>query len=211
VTTAAGSGDTTSPTMPGTPVAANITASGATLTWTASTDDVGVAAYDVYQVGATTVTKVATVTAPTVNLTGLAAGTVYTFNVVARDAAANVSVASEAATFSTAPVTSGGCDVTYTVANDWGSGFTATLTLTNLGPPVPSWTAGWTWAGNQQLTNGWSATWTQSGRAVTAASMSYNGPLGTGASTTIGFQASYSGSNPAPTTFTFNGTACTTG
>ncbi|MFL6075906.1 MAG: glycoside hydrolase family 9 protein [Mycobacteriales bacterium] len=206
-----GGGDTTAPTQPGKPAASNITTGGATLTWAASTDDTGVTGYDVYQVSSTAATRVATVTAPTVNLTGLAAGTVYTFNVVARDAAGNTSTASQAVSFSTAPVTSGGCQVTYTVANDWGSGFTATLTLTNLGAPVTSWTVGWSWAGNQQLTSGWSATWGQSGHAVTATAMSYNGSLATGASTSIGFQASYSGSNPAPTTFTFNGTACTTG
>ncbi|MFL6075907.1 MAG: glycoside hydrolase family 6 protein [Mycobacteriales bacterium] len=107
------------------------------------------------------------------------------------------------------PPPAGGCHVAYTVQNDWGTGFTTTVTITNNGAPLTGWTLGFTFAGNQRVSSGWSATWTQSGAAVSAASMSYNGALGTGASATIGFQATYSGSNPAPTSFTLNSAACT--
>jgi hypothetical protein len=43
---------------------------------------------------------------------------------------------------------------------------------------------------------------------VTAASLSYNGNLGSGGSTSIGFNGAWSGSNPVPTTFTLNGVTC---
>ncbi|GAA2395644.1 cellulase family glycosylhydrolase [Dactylosporangium salmoneum] len=105
-----------------------------------------------------------------------------------------------------------GCQVTYTT-NDWTSGpgqggFTGNLTIKNLGDAVSSWTLGFAFPGGQQLTQGWSANWTQSGANVTATSMSYNGSLATGASTSIGFNGSWTGSNPKPAAFTLNGVTC---
>jgi hypothetical protein len=46
---------------------------------------------------------------------------------------------------------------------------------------------------------------------VTARDASYNRTIAPGASTAFGFQGTYSGSNPSPTAFTLNGTACSTG
>jgi hypothetical protein len=39
---------------------------------------------------------------------------------------------------------------------------------------------------------------TQSGTAVTAKNLSYNGTIPPGGSTTFGFQGTYTGSNPVP-------------
>ncbi|BCB83287.1 glycoside hydrolase family 48 protein [Phytohabitans suffuscus] len=99
------------------------------------------------------------------------------------------------------------CDVTYTT-NDWNNGFTASVTIRNLGDPLTSWNLGFTFPGNQRVTQGWSANWTQSGANVTATNMPWNGSLATGASTSIGFNGSYSGTNARPTAFTINGTTC---
>jgi len=100
------------------------------------------------------------------------------------------------------------CDVTYTT-NDWPGGFTASVTLKNLGDPLTSWTLGFTFPdAGQRVQQGWSATWSQSGQNVTARSFDWNGNLGTGASTSIGFNGAWSGSNPKPTSFTVNGTTC---
>jgi Glycosyl hydrolase family 48/Cellulose binding domain/Bacterial Ig domain len=99
------------------------------------------------------------------------------------------------------------CDVTYTT-NDWSTGFTAAVTIRNLGDPLTSWNLGFTFPGNQQVTQGWSATWTQSGANVTATNVPWNGNLATGASVSVGFNGSYSGTNGKPTAFTINGTAC---
>ena len=104
-----------------------------------------------------------------------------------------------------------GCAVTYTT-NDWAGGFTASVTITNLGDPVNGWTLGFSFPDSgQRVAQGWSATFTQTGSAVTAQSLSYNGSLATGASTSLGFNGSWTGSNPAPTAFTLNGTVCTGG
>ncbi|GAB2957781.1 glycoside hydrolase family 48 protein [Micromonospora polyrhachis] len=99
------------------------------------------------------------------------------------------------------------CDVVY-ATNDWNTGFTANVTVTNLGDPVTSWTLTFDFPGNQRITQGWSANWSQSGNRVTATNMSYNGNLGTGASTAIGFNGAYSGTNAKPTSFAVNGVTC---
>ncbi len=99
------------------------------------------------------------------------------------------------------------CDVVYTT-NDWNNGFTASVTLKNVGDPVTSWNLGWTFPGNQQITNGWSARYSQSGQNVTATNEAWNGSLATGASVTLGFNASYSGTNAKPASFTLNGSPC---
>ena len=102
-----------------------------------------------------------------------------------------------------------GCRVDYTV-NDWGGGFTATVSVTNLGDPITGgWTLEWDFDGDQRVTSGWNGTFTQSGSHVTVRSPEWGGTLGTGATAEPGFQGAYSGSNPAPASFTLNGTVCT--
>ncbi|MFD8498058.1 glycoside hydrolase family 48 protein [Amycolatopsis sp. NPDC059657] len=100
------------------------------------------------------------------------------------------------------------CTITYTT-NDWDAGFTANISLRNDGAPFDSWRVGWTFPDGQKVQQGWSATFAQTGAAVTATSLSYNGHLDTGASTTFGFNGSKSGANRPPTDFSVNGTACT--
>ncbi|WP_043714905.1 glycoside hydrolase family 48 protein [Kutzneria sp. 744] len=100
------------------------------------------------------------------------------------------------------------CTVVYTT-NDWSNGFTANVALTNNGPALTSWSLGWTFLDGQQIQQGWNATVTQSGAKVTANSLSYNGNLPTGASTSFGFNASKGSANRPPTDFAVNGTACT--
>ncbi|WP_236245075.1 glycoside hydrolase family 48 protein [Streptomyces sp. CC210A] len=100
------------------------------------------------------------------------------------------------------------CSVDYTT-NDWGSGYTAELTLTNRGAePLQGWTLAYDQTGNQQLTNGWNGVWSQSGKTVTVTHASWNGTVAAGAAVTTGAQFTYSGSNAAPTRFTVNGTVC---
>jgi hypothetical protein len=103
-----------------------------------------------------------------------------------------------------------GCQVSYT-DNAWSGGFTASISVTNLGSAVTSWTLAFTLPGTEAVSQGWSATYSQSGQNVTATNVSYNGGLGTNAGTSFGFNGSFSGSSyPGnPTSFTLNGTACT--
>ncbi|MDG4756321.1 glycoside hydrolase family 6 protein [Micromonospora sp. WMMD710] len=103
------------------------------------------------------------------------------------------------------------CDIAYT-SNDWPGGFTASITIKNLGDPINGWTLGWTFPNSsQRVQQGWSAEFSQSGSQVTARSLSYNGSLATGASTSIGFNGAWSGSNPKPASFTLNGVVCNGG
>ncbi|MDX3380884.1 glycoside hydrolase family 6 protein [Streptomyces niveiscabiei] len=100
------------------------------------------------------------------------------------------------------------CTVDYKVQNEWSTGFTANVTVTNNSAAKSSWAVKWSYGGNQQVTSGWNAKVTQSGTAVTAANETYNGSLPTGGSVSFGFQASYSGGNALPATFTLDGVTC---
>jgi endoglucanase len=103
-----------------------------------------------------------------------------------------------------------GCAATYTVVSQWSDGFQGSVTVTNLGTAVSSWTIGFTFpTANQKVTQGWNGTWSQSGTSVTVTNESWNGALGLNASVSPGFLASWSGANPAPTSFTLNGNTCT--
>jgi endoglucanase len=102
-----------------------------------------------------------------------------------------------------------GCSVNYTVQSQWSGGFTGAVTITNLGNAISSWTLAFDFPDSaQKVTQGWSATWTQSGQHVTAASYSWNGSLATNGTASIGFNGSWGGANPVPTSFTLNGVTC---
>ena len=45
-----------------------------------------------------------------------------------------------------------GCSVAYSITTQWNVGFGTNITITNLGAPNTSWTLGWTFGGNQQIT-----------------------------------------------------------
>ncbi|MGW1060676.1 PQQ-dependent sugar dehydrogenase [Micromonospora rubida] len=101
------SSDTQAPTAPANLAYSNLSGSSVTLTWTASTDNVGVTAYDVRT--GTTVVKSVTGTPPaaTTSVTGLACNTAYGLNVVARDGAGNTSGQSNTVSFTTAACSGG--------------------------------------------------------------------------------------------------------
>lgn len=104
-TTLAPVADTTAPTAPTSLAASGTTATTTNLSWTASTDNVGVTGYDVYQNG---VFKANTASI-TYAVTGLTASTAYTFYVIARDAAGNASAASNTVNVTTTAVTIAYC------------------------------------------------------------------------------------------------------
>ncbi|WUH93414.1 cellulose binding domain-containing protein [Streptomyces sp. NBC_00433] len=101
------------------------------------------------------------------------------------------------------------CSVTYTVTNQWDTGFQGNVVIANTGSPLTGWDLSFGFAGGQKVTQGWNAAWTQSGPTVHAASLSYNGAVPTGGTVSAGFLGSWSGKNPMPTGFTLNGAACT--
>jgi bacillolysin len=99
-----GTVDTQAPTAPTNLAASGTTSTATNLSWTASSDNIGVTGYDVYQ----GTTLKSTVTGTTYAVTGLTASTAYTFYVVAKDAAGNVSASSNVAN-----VTTTGTTITY--------------------------------------------------------------------------------------------------
>jgi cellulose 1,4-beta-cellobiosidase len=102
-----------------------------------------------------------------------------------------------------------GCRVDYTV-NQWDTGFTGNITLTNLGDPITNgWTLEWDFAGNQQVTQGWNGEISQSGKHVTVKNPPWSASLPTNGTANPGFNATYSGTNAAPTSFKLNGVTCT--
>jgi hypothetical protein len=107
-------------------------------------------------------------------------------------------------------VTGAACHVGYTVTSQWNVGFGTAITIQNTGTtPVNGWNLTWTWAGNQQITQSWDATYSQTGANARLTNASYDAAIAPGATITgIGFNASYSGTNTAPTAFYLNGTLC---
>jgi hypothetical protein len=95
------------------------------------------------------------------------------------------------------PAPTGGCQVTWSVANSWSGGFQLGFTVTNTGTaPTADWTVGYSWPGSQTISQIWSAATTQAGAAVSAANLSYNGAIPAGGSTTFGL----TGTGQAPST-----------
>jgi chitodextrinase len=93
------SSDTQPPTAPATLAVASKTSTSVSLTWTASTDNVGVTGYRILE-GAT---QVGTSAATSFTVTGLTPSTTHTYTVRAVDAAGNVSANSNAVTVTTDP------------------------------------------------------------------------------------------------------------
>ncbi|WP_189216056.1 MULTISPECIES: glycoside hydrolase family 6 protein [Streptomyces] len=100
------------------------------------------------------------------------------------------------------------CAVDYKVQNQWDTGFTVAVTVTNNGAAKSSWALKWAYAGNQKVTSGWNARLSQSGTQVTASNETYNGTLSTGSSISFGFNGTYSGTNALPSAFTLDGVTC---
>ncbi|KAA2252259.1 cellulose-binding protein [Solihabitans fulvus] len=199
VTATAGgnSGDTTPPSVPANLATTGTTSSSVSLSWSPSTDNVGVAGYRVYRDGA----QVGTATGTTFTDTGLSAATRHTYTVAAYDAAGNVSARSAGVTATTSPGSGGGggCTATYAVTNQWGNGFTANVTVNNTGTTATTgWKVSWAWNGNQQVTNVWNGTESHSGQGETVTNAGFNGAIPPGGNTSFGLQANYSGSNASP-------------
>jgi chitodextrinase len=197
-----------------------VTSNSASLSWAASTDSggSGLAGYNVYRRQGTTDTLLTQSTGNSASLTGLTPSTQYVVVVRARDGAGNLSTPSNTVTFTT--MAGGGgtgtCRVTYS-ASDWGGGggFTAGVTIANTGTAaISGWTLAFSYTAGQRITQpGWSATWVQPAGSgnVTATPLSWNTSIAPNTSINIGFNGTFTASNPAPASFTLSGTACATG
>ena len=93
--------DTSPPSAPGTPIATSVTSAQVTLSWSASTDNVGVVGYRVVRNGSVVATVAGTTYAdPTVT-----ASTSYTYQVIAYDAAGNTAPSGTLTVITPAPGT----------------------------------------------------------------------------------------------------------
>ena len=110
--------DATAPSVPANLQATVISTSRIDLTWTASTDNVGVTGYRVYRDGS----LVASPSGTSYSDTGLSAGTTYAYRVAATDAAGNASAQCSAVDATTQSGAWGGTVLIGTASNDRGHG-----------------------------------------------------------------------------------------
>jgi endonuclease I/chitodextrinase len=89
--------DTQAPTAPTNLATNNPTANSISLSWTASTDNIGVTGYEIYKDG----NLYTTVTSTTATVSGLNPSTTYNFYIIAKDASGNSSTASNTASGTT--------------------------------------------------------------------------------------------------------------
>ncbi|ALG15461.1 hypothetical protein AOZ06_41660 [Kibdelosporangium phytohabitans] len=102
--------DTEAPTVPGNVRATGTTETAITLAWDASTDNVAVVGYELYNGAANT-----SVTGTSTTVGGLTPDTEYTFTVKAKDAAGNLSAASAPVKAKTKPRTNNEIPYAYTI------------------------------------------------------------------------------------------------
>jgi hypothetical protein len=223
MTPAGTTGDVTPPTKPTGLTNLGQTPEGSQLTWTASTDDVGVVGYNVYFFdGWYTSLVVATSTGTSAVAQSRAGGLQNgSFYVRARDAAGNLSIASDtvkappptsvppSTSASASPPPGSTCAFEYRVTNRWNGGFAVTWKLTNTGStPITGWSVSLQFSGDERLSEGWSAVYAQIGQALTLGDLSWNRVIPPGGSANGGFLAWGNSTTAPPSSATLAGRAC---
>ncbi len=110
--------DTTAPSAPSNLSASNTTETTVDLSWNASSDNVSVTAYDIYQ----DATYIGSTSLLSYSVSGLTADTSYTFTVRARDAAGNTSADSNQASVTTLAGATGGGTTTELLISEYVEG-----------------------------------------------------------------------------------------
>ncbi|SMC93048.1 Poly(3-hydroxybutyrate) depolymerase [Lentzea albidocapillata] len=111
-------------------------------------------------------------------------------------------------TTTTPPPGDAACRVSN-VISAWNNGLTSNITITNTGSAtISGWSLVFTLPGGQTITSGWSATYSPGSGQVTARNVQYNGDIAPNASITVGFQATHTGNNSAPASYSLNGNTC---
>ena len=101
------------------------------------------------------------------------------------------------------------CSVNYSVSAQWPGGFTGNVTINNIGDPLNGWTLAWTFPAGQTVNQSWGARIPVGTSSISATNETWNGSVASGASVSFGFNGTWNNSsNPAPTSFTLNGTVC---
>jgi len=142
--------DTEAPTVPSNLTANNITSSSVDLSWSASSDNIGVTAYEIYKDGI----FYATTSSTSYTVTGLSELTNYDFYTVAKDAAGNISGASNTVNVTTSEIVIGEDLPMISTINisSVTSGrryyVTSTINVTSGGNPVSNAYVEFTWSGS---------------------------------------------------------------
>jgi poly(hydroxyalkanoate) depolymerase family esterase len=192
--TQAGTGDVTPPTAPANLTTTATTSNSISLSWSPSTDNVGVTGYQILRApGASggTFAQVGTATTTSFTNTGLTASTTYRYQVRATDAAGALSPVSNTVTAATqGGGTGGGCSATATMQTQWATGYVfEPVRVTNSGTAtINGWTVTFTLPAGHTIAGSWNTTLTVSGQTVTARNVGHNGTLAPGGSGTFGFQ-----------------------
>ena len=96
---------------------------------------------------------------------------------------------------------------TYSIDNEWGSGFVASITVKNdTSTAVSNWSVNWQYA-NNRITNSWNATLSGS-NPYTASNIGWNGNIAPGQSVSFGFQGNTNGNTIERPVI--NGSLCST-
>jgi len=200
--------DTSPPSAPSNLTASGITATSANLSWSASSDNVGVTGYDVLRAPGTsggTFATITTVGGTSFTDSSLTASTSYRYQVRARDAAGNTSAVSNTAPVTTSSGGGGGgsCSAAYRVTNAWQGAYQGEVVVTNRSTAtLNGWTVTLTTSPTITITQIWGGTFTASGNTVTIKPLSYTANPAPNASVSVGFIANVSGSAGATGTTT---------
>ncbi len=103
------------------------------------------------------------------------------------------------------------CRVSYTIFDQWSTGFRADLTITNTGSvPLNNWALRWVFANGQEVALLWNGDVAQDGIRVPVTNAPWNAVLAPGRSLRdVGFVASWNGiRNDRPARFSLNTTRC---
>jgi hypothetical protein len=217
--------DTQPPTTPGQPVV-TVANGVATITWAASTDNVGVANYILYD-RYTDVVQIRTLPGTTTTYQVTLNNLQHSFWLVARDAAGNQSPSSPTTTVGTPepcpplapctpttpnPIPPLPCFANYTVLSEWPGAFQGQVTVRNALPStLTGWQVRWSFANGQQISQLWSGSYTQTGAEVTVTNPSWNATIPPNGTITFGFIATWTGTNTRPSAFRLNGNLCGAG
>jgi poly(hydroxyalkanoate) depolymerase family esterase len=206
--------DTQAPSTPANLTAPSATSSSISLSWTASTDNVGVTGYQVLRAPGSsggTFTQIGTAPSNSYVDSGLAASTTFRYQVRARDAAGNTSPVSNSVTAVTQAGGGGGggvgCSAAATLQTQWQTGYVIEpVRVTNTSTAtINAWTVTFTLPAGHGIVGSWNAVFATSGQTIVARNTANNGTVAPGGSTTFGFQVS----RPNGNTQLPSGYACT--
>ncbi len=201
-------------TAPSSAAVTNISAHNATISWQPSTGG-SVTRYEVYEQHGTNSVLLGESTSTSFTAQNLEPGASYTVNVLATDQKGYLSMPSQPVTFVTGTPQDSTCAITYDVSTGWGTGFVASISITDSGPnPITGWTLAFRFPASTESVSAstWNANYSEDGQNVVVTPVSWDANLAanSGNTASIGFVGNQTGANPPPASFTLNGTVCTT-